>query len=107
MNDVFQIFYWVEGTPRSRRSTYAPSHVKTVAATETSATLDQLKMYTQYSMVMLAFNAAGDGPNTTVPITTTTQEGGQLDFHTQFCNLKKKNFKAACLISSLIGQLHY
>ncbi len=53
------------------------SHVKTVAATETEALLEDLEMYTQYAMVMLAFNAAGDGPNTTLSIEATTQEGGQ------------------------------
>ena len=46
------------------------------AANET--VLDNLMMYTEYCMVILAFNAAGNGPNTTVPIKARTEEGGQL-----------------------------
>ena len=50
--------------------------VKTVAATETETLLDNLDMFTQYNLIMLAFNAAGDGPNTTVVIAARTFEGG-------------------------------
>ena len=69
---VFQIFYWREEVPGQ--------HVKTVAATETQAILEDLEMFTEYTLVMLAFNAAGDGPNTTIPITALTTEGGKFNF---------------------------
>ena len=52
-------------------------HVKTVAAAETETLLDNLDMFTQYNLIMLAFNAAGDGPNTTVVIAARTHEGGK------------------------------
>ncbi len=51
---------------------------KTVAGSMTNKTvLDGLLMYTEYSMVILAFNAAGNGPNTTVPIKARTEEGSK------------------------------
>lgn len=53
------------------------SSVKTVAATETETVLNQLQMFTEYAMLILAFNAAGDGPNITVPIIAKTLEGGK------------------------------
>ena len=74
----YKIYYWaLDGSHGNQ--------VKTVAATENEAILTDLKMYTEYGLVMLAFNAAGDGPNTTVPIATTTNQGvpdqpGVLDF---------------------------
>ena len=51
--------------------------MKIIAATEGSAILDNLAMYTSYSMLMLAFNAAGDGLNSTVPITVATAQGSE------------------------------
>ena len=65
------MFYWEEADPDLGTT------VKTVAATELETVLSPLKMYTEYSMLILAFNAAGDGPNITVPVIAKTEEGGK------------------------------
>ena len=49
--------------------------MKSVQGSDTQATLDQLRMYTRYSLLILAFNTAGDGPNITMPVTQRTDEG--------------------------------
>lgn len=46
-----------------------------VKGSATETILDNLKMYTSYSLVMLAFNTAGDGPNISLPITQRTDQG--------------------------------
>lgn len=68
----YKIFYWPEGRQKDEMQ------VKTVAgATANQTVLDELRMYTEYSMVILAFNAAGNGPNTTVPVKARTEEGSK------------------------------
>lgn len=64
----FQILYWRED-PSDRQ-------IRTVAASETQTSLQNLTMFTEYSLVILAFNAAGDGPLTKVPLRIRTLEGG-------------------------------
>ena len=66
----WQIFYWVENEPLTG------TLVKTVAATETTTILESLRMFTEYAMLNLAFNAAGDGPNITVAVLAKTWQGG-------------------------------
>ena len=64
------MFYWEEALGEHNLT------VKTVAATELETDLTGLKMFTEYAMLVLAFNAAGDGPNITVPVIAKTEEGG-------------------------------
>ena len=69
----YKVFYWPEGKLKEELLE------KTVAGASANETvLDNLMMYTEYCMVILAFNAAGNGPNTTVPIKARTEEGGKL-----------------------------
>ena len=49
----------------------------TVGAAETRATLRDLRMWTVYQITMLAYNAAGDGPNITNTVSARTEEGGK------------------------------
>ncbi len=70
----YKIFYWPEGKQKDQMKE------RTVAGAMVNETvLDDLLMYTEYSMIILAFNAAGNGPNTTVPIKARTEEGGRFD----------------------------
>ena len=68
----YKIFYWPEGKQKEALQE------KTVAGAMVNETvLSGLLMYTEYCMVILAFNAAGNGPNTTTPIKARTEEGGK------------------------------
>jgi len=50
--------------------------MRRVPAKDTHVTLRELHMYTRYQVTLLAFNAAGDGPNISVPLEARTSEGG-------------------------------
>ena len=67
---MYQVYYWVSGHKET-------THMQPVSATEGSTVLQDLQMYTEYAAIVLAYNAAGDGPNTTVPVVARTSEGGQ------------------------------
>ncbi|ELU15655.1 hypothetical protein CAPTEDRAFT_52109, partial [Capitella teleta] len=74
----YKVFFWVSGHKDS-------AELQTVSASKTSTLLSGLQMYTEYAAILLAYNAAGDGPNTTVPVVARTSEGvpsapGQIHF---------------------------
>ena len=49
----------------------------TVNPSSTNIKVDSLEVYTKYGIVLLAFNDAGNGPNTSQPIYVQTLEGGK------------------------------
>ena len=51
--------------------------MKPIPATHTELIIGGLLMYTEYSFVLLAHNAAGDGPNITEPVKNMTAEGSK------------------------------
>lgn len=66
----YKIFFWPSGHRDS-------AELLAVAPSDRTAILNGLQMFTEYASVVLAFNAAGDGPNSTVPVVARTSEGGQ------------------------------
>ena len=51
--------------------------MRTAGASDEEIELNNLHMYTDYSMYILAFNAAGDGPNITRAVSNRTDEGSK------------------------------
>ncbi|KAK2172926.1 hypothetical protein NP493_919g00008 [Ridgeia piscesae] len=75
----YKVYYWVTGTRETSTA------MRRVPAKDTHVTLRELHMYTRYQVTLLAFNAAGDGPNISVPLEARTSEGvpgqpGELQF---------------------------
>ena len=64
----YKIFYWVTQSPVNSSS------VLIAQGSDTSADISVLIPYTSYTVTVLAFNMAGDGPNVTLPLNVTTLE---------------------------------
>ena len=65
-----QIFYWESAAGMNT------SALMVVGGSESGAVLSSLRMFTAYSFRLLAFNAAGDGPNSTDVTGVVTDQGG-------------------------------
>ena len=63
--------------------------VRKVLVSHMQVTLTGLRMYTQYEVTLLAFNAAGDGPNISQSLAARTNEGGKCrsSFRSERCLL--------------------
>ncbi|CAH1794891.1 unnamed protein product [Owenia fusiformis] len=60
----YKVYYWVENSRETER-------VHIVSADVSDTILDNLSIFTTYRISVLAFNPAGDGPNSTVAIAKT------------------------------------
>ncbi|XP_074647497.1 protein sidekick-2-like [Tubulanus polymorphus] len=73
----FKVYYWAVNMRRRRKRVISKGsqvNMQAVPATENQVMLQGLKKHTTYQVAVLAFNPAGDGPNSTI-ITITTLEG--------------------------------
>ena len=70
----YQIRYWQSADVGSQRQ-------QIVHPTDTTLLISSLLPYTEYTITMLAFSAAGDGPYSNPPLIVKTLQSGELQLH--------------------------